>query len=74
LRILPASLFLIRSYAFGILLWEVSTSDVPFRGVPPALLPHKVAYEHLRPIFQDGTPEEYVILARACWDPEALRR
>jgi hypothetical protein len=56
------------------LLWEISTADVPFRGITPALLPHQVVNLHLRPSFLAETPEEYVDLATACWDPDASKR
>ncbi len=71
----PLPLFLhIHSYAFGILLWEISTADYPFKDVSPALLPHQVVKKHLRPSFHAEAPEEFVALTRACWDPDALRR
>ena len=61
-------------YAFGILLWEVCTAAYPFKGISPAMLPHQVVKKGLRPSFWDGTPDEFVNLAKACWAADALER
>lgn len=54
-------------YAFGITLWEIFTSGLPYKGTPGALLPHQVSKEGRRPIFPLGTPAGYRELAERCW-------
>ncbi|KAF5831352.1 kinase-like domain-containing protein [Dunaliella salina] len=51
-------------YAFGITLWELFTGGEPYRGVPRALLGHKVAREQKRPSFPPVMPEGYKALLR----------
>ncbi|GIL79555.1 hypothetical protein Vretimale_12236 [Volvox reticuliferus] len=70
------------AYAFGVVMWEMLTgnrlySDLFTSGrekrVRDKLILAKVAHEGLRPVFPEGTPHEYAILARRCWtaDPGA---
>ncbi|GLI62400.1 hypothetical protein VaNZ11_005017 [Volvox africanus] len=57
-------------YGFGILLYELYTADVAFRGVPKALIGHAITKENLRPVFPAtlGAPFEYQLLACRCWE------
>ncbi|KXZ54296.1 hypothetical protein GPECTOR_5g382 [Gonium pectorale] len=57
-------------YGFGILLFELYTSDTAFRGVPKALIGHAIAKENLRPVFPPhlDAPFEYQLLACRCWE------
>ena len=61
-------------YAFGILLWELLTGRHAFKGVPRALLGHRVAAEGLRPLFAAETPMEYQLLACRCWESDPTIR
>ena len=56
-------------YSFGITLFELFTAAQAFRNIHHAFLAHKVANDHLRPMFPPGTPSGYKDLAEACWDP-----
>ncbi|GIL91280.1 hypothetical protein Vretifemale_18849, partial [Volvox reticuliferus] len=57
-------------YGFGILLYELYTADIAFRGVPKALIGHAITKENLRPVFPSslGAPFEYQLLACRCWE------
>ncbi|GAX83029.1 hypothetical protein CEUSTIGMA_g10456.t1 [Chlamydomonas eustigma] len=61
-------------FAFGITLWELWTAGKPYKGVTKALLGHKVAREHLRPVFPPGCPSAYRNLAQSCWDYSPNKR
>ncbi|KAI8468020.1 MAG: kinase-like domain-containing protein [Monoraphidium minutum] len=57
-------------YTFGILLWELFTGKHAFKGVPPTLLGHEVAYQQRRPQFPEGCPFDYQLLACRCWESD----
>ena len=61
-------------YAFGVTLYELLTSAHAFRGVPVALLGHKVSVQRRRPQFPPGSPADYLALAEACWAHDAAER
>ena len=61
-------------YSFGITLYELYTATQAFRCIPASLLGHKIAQDHLRPVFPPDTPIGYKQLAEACWDPISLKR
>jgi serine/threonine protein kinase len=61
-------------YAFGILLWELLTGGHAFKGVPRALLGHRVAAEGLRPLFEVDAPLDYQLLACRCWESDPTIR
>ncbi|GLI68191.1 hypothetical protein VaNZ11_012534 [Volvox africanus] len=71
------------AYAFGVVMWEMLTgnrlySDLFTSGrekrVRDKLILAKVAHEGLRPVFPEGTPHEYAMLARRCWTADPLMR
>jgi len=64
-------------YSFGIILWELVTSALPFREIPPFKLPKKVIKGHRPPITKDrfaDIPKWYVDLILKCWFHNPHRR
>ncbi|GAX74261.1 hypothetical protein CEUSTIGMA_g1710.t1 [Chlamydomonas eustigma] len=61
-------------YAFGILLWELYTAAVAFKGIPSTMLGFHVVHKDMRPEFPDSTPPTYMQLAHQCWDKDVERR
>jgi serine/threonine protein kinase len=60
-------------YAYGILLWELSTGRRPYSGTPVGMLAHKVAQQGWRPAWPGGCCLPVQTLTEACWahDPAA---
>jgi serine/threonine protein kinase len=61
-------------YAFGILLWELYTGSLAFKGVPKALLGHEITQKHLRPTLPEDCPQDYAALTQRCWADEPADR
>jgi serine/threonine protein kinase len=60
-------------YAYGILLWELSTGRRPYSGTPVGMLAHKVVQQGWRPAWPGGCCLPVQTLTEACWaqDPNA---
>lgn len=61
-------------YAFGLIMWELTTGEAPFGMVTVADIWRKVVIEHYRPPFASNVPPSYVSLATRCWDNDAKLR
>ncbi|GLI59324.1 hypothetical protein VaNZ11_001181 [Volvox africanus] len=64
-------------YAFGILMWELSTGRAPYPEYAEKQfleVPFKVVKEGLRPRFPSDTPLHYKLLAQECWTAQPVRR
>lgn len=63
-------------YSFGIVLWELYTHKVPYRGLGlnPNQLVVRVVKEDLRPVLPIRCPLAYVRLVESCWHPSAAKR
>jgi len=63
-------------YSFGIVLWELYTKKIPYRGsgLNPSLLVVKVVKEDLRPAIPLRCPLQVVRLIEGCWHPNPNRR
>ena len=59
-------------YAYGILLWELLTRQMPFKGMTPIQIMNAICEEKQRPSIPKGTPESLSLLINLCWaqDPE----
>lgn len=55
-------------FAYGILLWELYTGEQAYKGVPRALLGHKITKQGMRPEFPVDAPFDYQFLACRCWE------
>jgi serine/threonine protein kinase len=60
-------------YSFGIMLWELLTSGLPFDGVEVAQLPKRVV-GGLRPEIPRDTPPELAALIASCWHEDPQKR
>lgn len=54
-------------YSYGIVLWELLTSEKPYDNEDPNTLPLKVIEHNLRPKIPDGTPQKIRSLIEKCW-------
>jgi serine/threonine protein kinase len=63
-------------YAFGVLLWEMTTGKRAFQGYPLAMLVHRVADRGGRPPWPRKMviPEQLKVLVEHCWHQEASQR
>jgi serine/threonine protein kinase len=61
-------------YSFGVLMWELLTSRVPFDGYNRAELPTLVVNQGLRPEIPGGTPRELAHLIQRCWAANPVDR
>ena len=55
-------------YSFGIVMWEVLTRLVPYKGLDRQTIQHKVVVEKARPLVPGETHPAYRSLMEACWD------
>jgi serine/threonine protein kinase len=63
-------------YSFGIMMWELLTGQVAFKGWQwGAILEHVALGDSPgRPPVPEGAPEGYVLLMEACWGQDPSRR
>jgi serine/threonine protein kinase len=61
-------------YAFGIMLYEMYTSQQAFEGVLKVLLGHEVTKMGRRPEFPPDCPFDYQLLACRCWESDPAIR
>ncbi|KAG2488379.1 hypothetical protein HYH03_013068 [Edaphochlamys debaryana] len=61
-------------YSFGIIMWEVFTGSVPYKGLMYGEVVERVVVSHRRPEFPPHAPLAYRSLAERCWASEAAVR
>ncbi|CAI5477744.1 unnamed protein product [Closterium sp. Yama58-4] len=61
-------------YSFGIVLWELVTSELPFKGLTFIQLAFNVVNKNMRPEVPAGCEPELAALMQECWDAEADKR
>lgn len=61
-------------YSYGIVLWELLTSKVPYEGIDLAVLPRLVVNDGLRPVIPEGTPPGLASLITSCWNANPMLR
>ena len=54
-------------YSFGIVLWELHSCELPYRGMIPQHVMFKVATEKIRPEIPEDCPPEIRQLIEECW-------
>ncbi|OAE33817.1 hypothetical protein AXG93_1193s1140 [Marchantia polymorpha subsp. ruderalis] len=61
-------------YSFGIVMWELCTSLLPFESMSFVQLAHAVANDNHRPPTSDVSSSTFTKLMTRCWDKDPLRR
>lgn len=63
-------------FSFGMVLWELWTGQVPYRGLMPAQLMFEVAIKGARPNLgpSSGVPPSVAAVIRMCWQGEQTQR
>ncbi|KAL3697333.1 hypothetical protein R1sor_011409 [Riccia sorocarpa] len=61
-------------YSFGIVLWELCTSKLPFEGMSFVQLAHAVSSDNHRPPISEVTSASFAKLIARCWDKDPSRR
>lgn len=61
-------------YAYGIVLWELASSETPFKGADIKTISNKVSVEDLRPSLPKGLNYSMSNLVFQCWDKEPKNR
>lgn len=61
-------------FSFGVLLWELMSRQVPWRGYDAVGVVHAVVERDERPALPDCCPAEVAHLIRACWAREPEER
>ena len=55
-------------------MWELVTGLTPFRDLRYAEVMRAIVVEDKRPVFDSETQEDYVALAKRCWDKDPTKR
>nr|UMO80404.1 Serine/threonine protein kinase [Pandoravirus aubagnensis] len=61
-------------YAFGIVLWEMTTRCEPYAGMSPASIAVSVIRDDARPPLPKLAPADYVALVQECWHRDPVMR
>ena len=60
-------------YAYSLVIWEVLTGDIPWRGLNPVQVAMQILNKQARPAVPEGAPADLVGLMARCWahEPDA---
>jgi serine/threonine protein kinase len=61
-------------YSFAMIMWEILTKRVPFKGMNPVQIGLAVREQKLRPTVPPSCPHPYAQLMERCWDDDPDRR
>jgi len=56
------------TYSFGVLMWEMLTREVPFKGMEGFQVAWNVVEKKQRPPIPETTPDAFRNLIATCWD------
>ena len=75
-ELLEANIFTQKTdvYAFGLIIWEVLTGEIPWAGLNGMQIGMKLLAQNARPPVPDGAPDDLVQLMTRCWAREPERR
>ena len=57
-------------YAYALVIWEVLTGDIPWRGLNPMQVGMQILNKQARPAVPEGAPADLVALMQRCWAHE----
>ena len=57
-------------YAYALVIWEVLTGDIPWRGLNPVQVAMQILTKQARPAVPEGAPADLVALMQRCWAHE----
>lgn len=61
-------------YSYGIILWEMLTGDVPYRGLTDVQIAVQVCKNHVRPKIPRNCPQNLAKFIKICWSDEQEKR
>jgi hypothetical protein len=61
-------------WSFGVLLWELLTGEVPYKGIDPLTVAYGVAVNKLTLPIPSTCPQVFSDLIKACWTPDPHTR
>lgn len=61
-------------WSYGVLLWELLTGEVPYRGIDGLAVAYGVAVNKLTLPIPSTCPEPFAMLMSECWDQDPHRR
>lgn len=61
-------------YSYGILLWELLTKEVPFRGLKEVQVAMAVINNDSRPLIPQSCPQKLSMLIKRCWNKDPKNR
>lgn len=61
-------------YSFGIVLWEILTAEIPFKGLQGFQVAWIVVENHERPIIPSSCPQQLSNLIQQCWQGDPAFR
>ena len=61
-------------YSYGILLWEILTGEVPFRGLTQMQVASDVVGNSHRPVIPNVAPPKITKMIKLCWEQDPNRR
>ena len=61
-------------YAYGVLLWEICSEDIPFRGMTNVQIAIQVCEKNVRPKIPENVPKRLHQLIQLCWHKDPNKR
>ncbi len=61
-------------FAYGVVIWELWTTDVPFEGCESVNVMYRICHKNERPPIPTDCPKEIAILLKQCWETNWKKR